>query len=149
VDQDLTILLIEDDCDAQLLLRLAFKRAGINYPVQLVANGRQAIDYLRGAGDYGDRSRFPSPDVIFTDLKLPGMSGFDLLAWIRERPECSLIPVIILSASEQDVDIRKAYQMGANAYLVKPMDIQDLEKMVRLAFGFWAACAKPRVPSGC
>jgi CheY-like chemotaxis protein len=149
MDRDLTILIIEDDPNDVLLLRKALSRAGIKDPIQVATDGAQAILYLQGDGEYQDRSRFPFPSIIFTDLKMPRMSGFDVLQWLRTHTECSVIPLIILSASKMDEDVRKAYQMGANAYLAKPSNIEDLQEMVRAAYQFWAWCEKPTVRGPC
>jgi len=149
VNRELTILIIEDEANDVLLLKLALARSGIKNPIQIVTDGEEAIGYLRGAGKYHDRSRFPFPSIIFTDLKMPRMGGIEVLQWLRSHPECSVIPVIVLTASRLDADIRRAYEMGANAYLVKPTDIADLQEMVRTAYEFWAWCEKPMIPGNC
>ncbi len=144
--RDLTILIAEDSENDALLLQMALKRAGIKERVYVVADGVEAIAYLRGEGKYKDRSKFPFPNVLFTDLKMPRMSGFEVLEWLRSHPECFIIPVIVLSASQLDDDIRKAYQLSANAYLVKPGKFEDLQKILKLAFEFWDKCEKPTPP---
>ena len=146
MDGKLTILIVEDDPNDALILKKALAREGIKHTIQVVPGGQEAINYLQGQGQYSDRSQFPFPSVIFTDLKMPRISGFDVLHWLRTHPECSVIPVIILSASKLDEDIKRAYQMGANAYLVKPTQIRDLQQMVKTAFDFWALCEKPQAP---
>ncbi|MDB6066506.1 MAG: two-component system response regulator [Pedosphaera sp.] len=149
MEGDMTILIIEDDPNDVLLLKKALSRAGINNPIQVATDGAQAIRYLQGEGEYGDRLRFPFPSVIFTDLKMPRMSGFDVLQWLRTHQECSVIPLIILTASKMDEDVRKAYQLGANAYLVKPSSIEELQEMVKASYEFWAWCEKPVVGDKC
>ncbi len=144
--RDLTILIAEDSENDALLLQMALKRAGIKERVYVVADGVEAIAYLRGEGKYKDRSKFPFPNVLFTDLKMPRMSGFEVLQWLRSNPECFIIPIIVLSASQLDDDIRKAYQLSANAYLVKPGKFEDLQKILKLAFEFWDKCEKPTPP---
>ncbi|MDB6111582.1 MAG: CheY-like response regulator receiver domain protein [Pedosphaera sp.] len=120
VDRKLTVLMVEDNTDDVLLLKKALTRQGANNPVQVVNDGAEGIRYLQAEGRYADRLKFPFPSVIFCDLKMPQMDGFDVLHWLRTHPECSVVPLIILSAFKEDADIKKAYQMGANAYLVKP-----------------------------
>lgn len=149
VDRNLTILIVEDDPNDIRILKKAFEREGINNPLQIVPDGHEAVEYLQGKARYSDRTKFPFPSVIFTDLKMPRMDGFEVLAWLRKHPECFVIPVIILSASKLDEDIRRAYQMGANAYLVKPNKISELQEMVKTAYNFWAWCEKPQVPEKC
>lgn len=149
MDRNLTILIIEDDPNDVILLERALSRENINNPIQVVRDGQEAINYLQGEGKYSDRVQFPFPSVIFTDLKMPRLSGFDVLEWLRRHPECSVIPIIILTASKLDEDIKKAYQMGANAYLVKPSQIGELQEMVKTAYNFWAWCEKPRLSGKC
>lgn len=149
MERNLTILIIEDDPNDALLLRKALKREGIENPIQVVSDGADAIQYLQGEGPYTDRSHFPFPSVIFTDLKMPRMSGFDVLAWLRGHPNCNVIPIMILSASKEEKDVKRAYEMGANAYLVKPATLNELQDMVKTAYDFWAHCEKPVIPGNC
>jgi CheY-like chemotaxis protein len=146
---DLTILMVEDDPDDVVLLRTTLSRIGVNNPVQVVRGGDQAVQYLKGDGRYANRAEFPFPGVIFSDLQMPRMSGFDVLRWLRGNPHCSAIPMIILTGSKIDEDIQQAYRMGANAYLVKPMDIAELQSMVKAACEFWDWCEKPLVAGNC
>lgn len=149
MDASFTILILEDNQDDMNLLEVALRREGITSPVQVVRDGEEAIEYLCGNGRYGDRVKFPFPKVIFTDLKMPRMGGFEVLEWVRRHPECSVIPVIILSDSKLASDIKKAYQMGANAYLCKPARIEDMQQMVKTAFQFWAWSEIPQGPEKC
>jgi CheY-like chemotaxis protein len=149
MNRNLTLLIVEDDPNDVILLRKALTREGINNATQVVNDGAEAIAYLEGREPYRDRSQFPFPSVIFTDLKMPRMDGFDVLCWLRAHPECSVMPVMILTASRIDADVRKAYQLGANGYLVKPNSLEDLQAMVRTAYEFWAWCEKPEVGGKC
>jgi len=145
MNRSLTILIIEDTESDVILLRRALNKAGVTAPVQVVNDGGEAIRYLQGTGQYGDRAAFPYPGVIFTDLKMPGMGGFELLQWLRTHPECPFVPVIVLSGMAPDEDINRAYQMGANACLPKPMDAGTYHEMMRKAFEFWSCCHWPVV----
>ncbi|HZQ46640.1 MAG TPA: response regulator [Verrucomicrobiae bacterium] len=149
MNSDFTILIAEDLENDVVLLKMALQREGIHNPIQVVQDGKEAIDYLCGHGIYADRNKYPFPRLLFCDLKMPRMGGFEILKWLRSHSECSIIPVIILTASGQDEDVRRAYQMGANAYLVKPAKIGDLQKMVKTAFEFWAWCAIPSIAGNC
>ena len=149
VNKDFTILIVEDGENDGLLLKRALKREDITNPIQVVHDGQQAIDYLCGKEPYSDRQQYPFPKAIFCDIKMPHLGGFDVLQWLRNNPDCSVMPLIILSASKLDEDIKRAYQMGANAYLAKPHDIQELQQMVKTAFEFWAGCEIPRVGGKC
>ncbi|HWF18142.1 MAG TPA: response regulator [Verrucomicrobiae bacterium] len=145
MDPHSTVLIIEDTPDDVFILKMALQREGIINPVQVVTGGQEAIDYLCAKEPYNDRSKFPFPKVLFTDLKMPRIGGFDVLQWLRDHPDCSVIPVIVLSASRLDEDVKRAYEMGANAYLVKPNNLEDLQRMVKTAFEFWQWCEVPQV----
>ncbi len=149
MEANLTILVVEDDENDIFILQSALKRAGITHSVQVVRNGQEAIDYFCANGRYADRAKFPFPKVVFSDLKMPIMDGFEVLDWLRKHPDCSVVPVIILTASQLDSDIRRAYQMGANAYLAKPSSLTDLQQMVKTAFEFWQWCQIPQTPQRC
>jgi len=114
------ILLVEDCADDVFFMRYALKKAAITHPVHVVIDGEQTVDYLSGTGKYSDRDAFPLPTVVFLDLKLPLLSGFEVLAWIRSQPTVSHLPVFILSGSSEDRDREKARELGAKSYIVKP-----------------------------
>jgi CheY-like chemotaxis protein len=143
------ILIVEDDPNDVLLLKLALKKNAMEGNVQIVNDGQEAIHYLQGNPPYDDRQKYPFPRLIYTDVKMRRRDGFDMLKWLRDNPDCAVIPVIILSASEQDSDIKKAYELGANAYLVKPSSLNDLAEMIHISMDFWRICQKPHVPSKC
>jgi CheY-like chemotaxis protein len=143
--RNLTILVVEDDADDAFFLRRALSDEKILNPVQVVANGKEAIAYLLGEGAFADRMVYPFPSVIISDLKMPLFSGFDLLEWLQKHPECIVIPFIVLSSSKLDADVKKAYVLGANAYLVKPRSVAELRKILRTTHEFWAVCELPRV----
>src|SRR5438309_108541 len=102
------ILQIEDDPNDVFILRHAMKKAGVVNPIQVVNDGQQAIDYLKGAGSFADRERFPLPSLVLLDLKLPYVMGLDVLKWIRQQPGAAPI-VVVLTASGEDADIATAY----------------------------------------
>lgn len=119
-DSDYTILLVEDQENDATLLKMAFTKNKILNPVQWVRDGLEAIAYLNGEGIYADRTLYPFPEVLLLDLKMPRMTGLELLAWIRDHPDFRVIPTIIMTSSRQDIDIEKAYNLGANTYMLKP-----------------------------
>lgn len=139
-----TILLVEDEENDATLVKMAFKRNNIPNPIQWARDGLEAIAYLNGEGAYADRGRYPFPEVLILDLKMPRMSGFELLSWVREHPEYRVIPTIIMTSSRHDLDIEKAYNLGANTYMIKPSSFEELAKLVKLAHDYWAASAKPK-----
>ncbi|WP_193197456.1 response regulator [Nostoc sp. MG11] len=132
-----TILLAEDDSNQVLLIRRALRKANLTQPLQVVTNGEAAISYLCGEGDYADRKSYPLPMLVLLDLKMPRKSGFEVLEWLRQQPELKRLPVIVLTTSKEKTDIHKAYDLGVNSYLVKPVAFNDLTAMVKLLDDYW------------
>jgi CheY-like chemotaxis protein len=143
-DSNYTILLVEDEENDARLLQMAFKKNDILNPVHWAKDGLEAIAYLNGDGVYADRTLYPFPEVLILDLKMPRMSGLEFLAWIRDHPDFKVIPTIIMTSSRQDPDIEKAYELGANTYMIKPSSFDELARMVKLAHEYWAVSVKPR-----
>ena len=131
------ILLAEDREDDILLIRKSFARAYITNPLQVVRDGEELIAYLEGEGKYANRDEYPLPDLLLLDLKMPRKDGFEVLAWIRKHPTLRSLPVVVLTSSENMRDVNNAYQLGANSFLVKPMDFDNFIEMSRFIGGFW------------
>ena len=131
-----TILLVEDEEDDVFFLQQAFRKAGILNPMHVASDGPQAIDYFKGAGKFANRTEFPPPGLVLLDLKLPYVMGLDVLKWVRQQPELPVV-VIILSSSSELTDIKTAYRLGANAYLVKPPDVSKLVEVAKSIKDFW------------
>jgi CheY-like chemotaxis protein len=129
--------LVEDDPNDALLVRMAFQRTRSGIPLIILPNGLEAVNYLKGEGVYADRAKYPIPDIILLDLRMPLMSGFEVLHWIRERPGLKRLPVIVLTSSVQEADARNAYEAGANSYLVKPTDFNELVDSIKNLGDFW------------
>ena len=132
-----TVLLIEDNPDDAELIGYAFKKAGVANPLIVVGDGDKAIDYLYGRSAYADREKFPLPGLFLLDLKLPRRSGFEVLEAIRANQTTRNTPVVVLTSSNQATDIERAYELGANSYLVKPIGRDSLITMVRSLDSFW------------
>ena len=132
-----TILLVEDDENDVFFMKRAMKAAHILNQLQVVTDGRKAIRYLEGAGEYNDRERFPLPNLVLLDLKLPYVMGLEVLKWIREQPELKGIIVVVFSSSKMAEDIHAAYLLGANSYLVKPSEPQALTEKVKVIKDYW------------
>ena len=131
-----TILLVEDEENDVFFMQQAMKTAGVLNPIRVASDGRQAIDYFKGTGKFVNREEFPLPYLVLLDLKLPHMMGLDVLKWIRQESEVSAI-VVVLTSSKEEADIATAYRLGANGYLVKPPDVNQLTDMAKSIKDFW------------
>ena len=134
---DFHILVIEDNEEDIGLIRHAFTRSGPQVPVRFVNDGDQAIAYLSGAPPFTDRLEYPLPSLILLDLKLPRRSGLEVLAWTRSQSSFRKTPIIVFTSSSQARDVDRAYELGANSYLVKPNNFKDLLGMVDALRTFW------------
>src|SRR5213592_4005390 len=141
--RDSAILLVEDDEADIFLLRRAFRDARIANPLIEVRDGQAAIQYLSGEGDYADRARYPIPFLILLDLRLPKLSGFEVIAWMRDQPQLANLIVVVLTASDHVPDVTKARDLGANSYLVKPGNFEELVQMVKRIKGRWLLVNRP------
>jgi CheY-like chemotaxis protein len=125
-----TILLVEDNDDDVFAMQRALRKAQITLPVQVVTNGQKAVDYLSGAGDYSDRNYYPFPSLVFLDLKLPYIHGFEILGWIREQPGIRDLAVVVLTSSGEESDRNRADTLGVYSYIVKPPEPQQLRRLL-------------------
>jgi two-component system response regulator len=124
------ILVAEDEETDVILLRLAFKKAGLATELIVAHDGREVIEYLDQNPPWAGAGR-PFPGVLLLDLKMPRMSGFEVLDWLRGQPRFEGLPVLIFSSSNHESDVERALEMGAREYLVKPHAIQDLVSLLR------------------
>ena len=142
--KDFTVLLVEDDLNDIFFVKRAFKIAKIENPLQVVTDGQEAMQYLRGEGKYADRATHPLPKLIVMDIKMPRKSGFDVLQWVKNDGPLRRIPIVIVSSSDNPADINHAYELGANAYMIKPMDLRAVEHLFSSITHYWGLeCAKP------
>ncbi len=143
-----TFLLVEDNPNDVFLVEREFKRAP-HLRLVHVGDGRKAVRYLIGEGEYADRHKHPLPDVILLDLKMPGFSGFDFLEWLHsESPgDERLIPVVVMSSSSLQQDVKRAYALGVNSYITKPVDWETFRERIKLLGIFWSEHAEtPEIP---
>lgn len=131
------ILLVEDNPDDVMLLQYAFDKAGILNPLEVVADGDAAVDYIGRTGSYAGREGQPGPDLILLDLKLPRRSGFEVLSFVRQHEPTRHTPVVVLTSSDQEADIRRSYERGANSFLVKPIGRDGLIDMASALKAYW------------
>jgi CheY-like chemotaxis protein len=132
-----TVLLIEDSVDDALLMKRALEKAGITRSVHLARDGREAMEYLTGAGQFSNRQAYPLPQLILLDLQLPEMHGLKVLEWIRSQPQFRSTIVVVLSSSRQTGDIQLAYKLGVNSYLLKPSSLDALYQTVGAIALYW------------
>jgi CheY-like chemotaxis protein len=140
-----TILVVEDDPDDRTFIALAFRRLALSSPLQFVEDGQKAIRYLRGDGEYADRTKFPYPTFIMTDLKMPTLDGFGLLEFLKSNPCWAVIPIVVFSASEDLDDIRTAYLLGASSYHVKPHLLEHFDSQLKVLHDYWLTRHVPQV----
>jgi len=123
------ILLVEDRDDDVILVLRSFDKAGIKNPIKVVKDGEQAIAYLSGSGIYSNRQDYPLPELVLLDLKMPKIDGFEVLTWIRTHPTHSKLRVVVLTSSDSIRDVNLAYRLGANSFLVKPVDFNHFVEL--------------------
>ena len=140
----LDILAAEDTPSDIDLLQLALKHCGDVRSLEIVRDGLELIEYLQGKPPFNQPDR-QVPNIILMDLKMPRLDGFEVLKWLRANPECSVIPVIVMSGSGLDQDVLQAYRLGANAYFEKPGSFEQLEEILRSILLFWSSAKRPPI----
>jgi len=144
-----TMLLAEDSKDDVALFRHALERSArqtqLNIKLELVPDGAQAIEYLEGEGRFADRLLHPFPDIIVLDLKMPRLTGLDVLKWLKEHEDYARIPKILLSGSSEERDIDEAYRLGVNTYFQKPVSLEEFRELVHHMVCYWAHTQTPLI----
>ena len=128
-----TLLFVDDDPNDRYLVEMGCVMAHVSFLLKTVASGVEAIRYLNGEGEFADRVEHPLPDLIFLDLKMPEMDGFQVLRWIRSHPATRMTPLAVYSASIIPEDIAKGYADGATYFITKPSDLAVLIDILRAA----------------
>jgi two-component system response regulator len=137
------ILLVEDNpADVELTLR-ALKKHNLANQVKVVNDGAQALDYLFGSGDYEGKNFQPQPKVVFLDLKLPKVDGREVLRRMKSDPKTRIIPVVVLTSSQEERDIAESYKLGVNSYVVKPLDFDKFVEAVSELGLYWVLLNQP------
>lgn len=140
------ILLVEDNASDEKLALLAFRKCGVPNEVVVARDGSAALDYLFGTGLYADRDPSVLPAVVLLDLKLPKVSGLEVLRLVRANPGTALLPVVILTASKEDEDVLGCFSLGANAYVRKPVDFADFAEAAKTLTHQWLVLNQPAPP---
>jgi len=131
------ILLAEDDPGDQELTRRALEQSRIRNELYIVEDGEEALDYLLRRGKYEDPISSPKPDLMLLDLNMPKMDGKQLLEQMRADPNLRRIPVVALTTSKQENDIIRTYDLGANSYIVKPVDMDQFVNAIKVLKDYW------------
>ncbi len=125
-----TVLVVEDNPDHALLVRMASKRVDPDVDVRVVGKGEEAVAYLSGVSPYEDRATHPVPDLVILDLLLPGLGGFEILEWANGRGELADVPLVVLSSSMNPDDRERSLSLGARSFHSKPPDVAELGETV-------------------
>jgi len=136
------ILLADDRDDDVQIVRRALQMAGIDLPLQVVSDGEEAIAYLNGEGKFANRAEYPLPDLFLLDLKMPLKNGFEVLQWVRRHPTLAPLRTIVLTTSDQMRDVNRAYALGANSFLTKPLDFLDFRDTLQVMINYWLTKAR-------
>jgi DNA-binding response OmpR family regulator len=131
------LLLVEDDENDVFFFQRALQKIDFSHALQVVRDGREAVAYLQGSGEYSDRLRFPEPCLVVLDLNLPHKTGLEVLQWIRTHATNPHVPVVVLTSSTSEEDLREAYQFGTSSYLNKPAHPDEFVALVRAFTAFW------------
>jgi CheY-like chemotaxis protein len=142
MSEQAVFLLVEDSDNDAILIRRAFHKGNIVNPLQVVSSGEQAVAYLNGEGAFANRAEYPLPDLVLLDLKMPGIDGFEVLRWIRQQPTLKALRVVVLTSSDRIQDVNLAYQLGANSFLVKPVDFERFVEISQALKGYWIWLSK-------
>lgn len=135
--QSLEILLVEDNPNDVELTLHAFKKHKLANRIQVVRDGAEALDYLFGTGMYHERDVASTPRVILLDLKLPKVSGLEVLERLKGDPRTRSIPIVVLTSSHEERDLQESYRLGVNSYIVKPVDFERFTDAVQKIGLYW------------
>ncbi len=138
-----TILLVEDNLQDEMLTLRALRRANLSNPIDVVRDGQQALDYLFRQGEFEDREGPDLPTVVLLDIGMPRLSGLDVLERLRADTRTALLPVVILTSSDEERDRLKSYEIGANSFVRKPVDFAEFAETVARLGVYWLATNEP------
>lgn len=130
------ILLVEDNFSSILLVERALSQLNSSVSLQITRDGEQGKHYLEGTGQYGDRQRYPFPDMVLSNTRMPRINGIELLAWIKQQPEFLDLPVVMMSSSEDPTEMAHVMKLGAIAYFAKPFRLEALVVAIKNVLSF-------------
>lgn len=133
------VLLVEDEENDVFLMKRNVMKMLEPVMLQRARDGMEAIEYLSGENRFSDRNAYPLPSLILLDIKMPRKNGFDVLEWMRGQPSLHNIPVVMITSSQIDTDMNKSLELGAKAYLVKPIGFDDLKQLLTATDEFLSA----------
>lgn len=136
------ILSAEDDLDDRLFIREAIRKLADAPEVRFVGDGRELLDYLRRAGPWRDPASSPRPDLVLLDLNMPRLSGREALPMLKGDPALRLLPVVVLTTSDDQNDVQACYEAGANAFVTKPSRLAELSRVLEATVAFWLRVAR-------
>jgi two-component system response regulator len=141
--KEVEILLVEDNLEDQELTLRALKKRNLSNRIHSVADGAEALDFLFGQGAYAGRTRADAPKLVLLDIKLPRVNGIEVLRKVKADPDLRMVPIVMLTSSKEGPDIQECYRLGANSYIVKPVDFDKFtEAVVQLGF-YWLLTNQP------
>jgi CheY-like chemotaxis protein len=141
---DKFVLVAEDDEDQVHFYERTFKKIELRH-YYIARDGEETVEYLRGRGRFEDRVTFPFPDWLLLDVKMPRMNGLEVLEFLQKNPQCNVVPSIMFSGASQPADVKRAYELGVNAFFVKPSTIQELADDLAIIKNFWDRAMSPIV----
>ena len=140
------LMMADDDPDDREFVREAFDECGFEGDFRFVEDGEELVHYLTHSGSFEGRAQLPVPDLILLDLNMPRMDGREVLSYIKEKDEFKHIPIVVLSTSDSEEDIRKTYDLGVNSFVTKPSSFSDIVEMARGLHRYWLEMVQ--LPSG-
>jgi two-component system response regulator len=142
------VLVVDDREDDIVLTQEAFAQAKVPTQLFVVRDGAEAISYLEGSGKFANRAEFPIPDLMLLDINMPKVDGFEVLRWVRSNPDLKSLRVVMLTTSDQMIDIDLAYELGVNSYVVKPIKFQSYVELIGFLLKFWFVSSSTPTPPG-
>jgi CheY-like chemotaxis protein len=141
------VLVVEDNREEAAAIREAFEQLGYTEPVRLLNRGRDAIDYLDGIGRFSLRKKHPLPDFVLIDLDVTDANAFEILEWLRNKPELGAIRTVVMTTGENVASMNRAYQLGSASFITKPLNFSEFRDTIQSLYTQWRATRKPKVPT--